>query len=104
MKLSLLDPTAGFFNNPIDSPTDNNNNKYDPATIGQAGAFLNSNIREIVTAKSGFNNANTSEGTDYSVLENARKLTTNEFTFNAQLGYISLQQRLANDEILSCSL
>lgn len=97
----VISSTAGFFNNPIDSPTDNKNNKYDPATIGQAGAFLNSNIREIVTAKSGFNNANTSEATDYSVLENARKLTTNEFTFNAQLGYISLQQRLANDEILA---
>jgi len=100
-EIVVVTPTTGFFNNPIDSPTDNKNNKYDPATIGQPGAFLNSNIREIVTAKSGFNNANTSEATDYSVLENARKLTTNEFTFNAQLGYISLQQRLANDEILA---
>jgi len=97
----VISNSAGFFNNPIDSPTNNNNNKYDPATIGQAGAYLNSNIREIVTAKSGFNNANTSEGTDYSVLENARKLTTAEYTFNSQLGYISLQQRLANDEILA---
>ena len=92
---------VGFFNNPIDSPTDNTNNKYDPASIGKAGSYLNSNIREIVTAKSGFNNTNVNEGTDYSVLENARKLTTNEYTFNAQLGYISLQQRLANDEILA---
>ncbi|SFD06240.1 T9SS outer membrane translocon Sov/SprA [Flavobacterium phragmitis] len=97
----VITNTAGFFNNPIDSPTDNTNNKYDPATIGQAGSFLNSNIREIVTANSGFNNANTSEGTDYSILENARKLTTQEYTFNPQLGYISLQQRLANDEILA---
>lgn len=97
----VITNSAGFFNNPIDSPTDNTNNKYDPATIGQGGSYLNSNIREIVTAGSGFNNANVSEGTDYSVLENARKLTTNEYTFNAQLGYISLQQRLANDEILA---
>lgn len=97
----VISSPTGFFNNPADTPTDNNNNKYDPATIGQAGAYLNSNIREIVTAKSGFNNANTSEGTDFSVLENARKLTANEYTFNAQLGYISLQQRLANDEILA---
>jgi len=100
-EIVVTNPTAGFFNNSIDSPTDNNNNKYDPEFIGQAGSFLNSNIREIVTAKSGFNNANVTEGTDYSVLENARKLTTNEYTFNAQLGYISLQQRLANDEILA---
>ncbi|CAM3626358.1 cell surface protein SprA [Flavobacterium chungbukense] len=96
----ITNPT-GFFNNPIDSPTDNTNNKYDPATIGKAGGYLNNNIREIVTAKSGFNNANVAEGTDYSILENARKLTTQEYTFNSQLGYISLQQRLANDEILA---
>lgn len=97
----VISSTAGFFNNPIDSPTNNNNNKYDPATIGQASSFLNSKIREIVTAKSGFNNTNVSEATDYSVLENARKLTTAEYTFNPQLGYLSLQQRLANDEILA---
>ena len=97
----VVTPTTGFFNNGPDSPAENENNKYDPAAIGQPGSFLNSNIREIVTAKSGFNNANVSEGTDYSVLENARKLNANEFTFNPQLGYISLQQRLANDEILA---
>lgn len=96
----VINPTTGFFNVGIDSPTDNKNNKYDPATIGTTG-FLNQNIREIVTAKNGFNSVTASEGTDYSVLENARKLTANEYTFNPQLGYISLQQRLANDEILA---
>jgi cell surface protein SprA len=97
----VTDPT-GLFIAPIDSPSDNRNNKYDPATIGKGG-YLNQNIRQIVTAKSGFDNPdpNLTEGRDYSVLENARKLTTNEYTFNAQLGYISLQQRLANDEILA---
>jgi cell surface protein SprA len=29
-----------------------------------------------------------SEGQDYSKLENARKLNQNEYTYNAQLGYI----------------
>jgi cell surface protein SprA len=33
-------------------------------------------------------------------LENARKLTLNEYSYNAQLGYISLQ-RLTNDEVLA---
>lgn len=97
----VVDPSTGFFSKPIDSPADNSNNKYDPAKIGTSGAYLNSNIREIVTAKSGFTQGNINEGTDYSVLENARKLATNEYTFNPQLGYISLQQRLANDEILA---
>ena len=99
----VVDTSTGFFNKPVDSPTDNKNNQYDPALIISNGGFLNSNIREIVTVERGFNNAdsNRSEGRDYSILENARKLTTTEYTFNPQLGYISLQQRLANDEILA---
>jgi cell surface protein SprA len=99
-QIVVANPTTTFFNRPQDSPTDNSNNQYNPALISNGG-LLNSNIREIVTAKSGFNNTNINEGTDYSVLENARKLTSNEFTFHPQLGYISLQQRLANDEILA---
>ena len=39
-EIVVVTPTTGFFNNPIDSPTDNKNNKYDPGTIGQPGAFL----------------------------------------------------------------
>ena len=96
----VLDPSAGFFNNAIDSPANNSNNKYDPAKIVAGTGFLNSNIREIATSNSGFNNT-VSEGQDYSKLENARKLDPNEYTFNAQLGYISLQQRLASDEVLA---
>jgi cell surface protein SprA len=81
-------------------PTDNKNNKFDPEKIGQAESLLNSNIREIATSGSGFNTS-VNEGGDYSKLENARKLTASEYTFNPQLGYISLQQRLANDEVLA---
>lgn len=99
----VLDPIpADFFNNPLNLsilPTDNKNNKYDPELLDNGG-FLNSNIREIATSKEGFN-VNVNEGADYSKLENARKLTANEYTFNPQLGYISLQQRLANDEVLA---
>ncbi len=103
-------PPSGFFNVPADDPTatppvispaDNKNNDYDPALIPTSGGLLNSNIREIVTASSGFNSITPSEGRDYSKLENARKLTSSEFTYNPQLGYISLQQRLANDEVLA---
>lgn len=96
----VLDPSTGIFNNPLDSPTDNSNNDYDPAQILTGTGLLNPNIREIVTSNSGFN-ATVSEGQDYSKLENARKLNPNEYTFNPQLGYISLQQRLANDEVLA---
>ena len=90
----------GFFLTPIDTPADNKNNKYDPGLIATGAGYLNSNIREVATANAGFN-VTPIEGQDYSKLENARKLNANEFTFNAQLGYISLQQRLANDEVLA---
>ncbi len=96
----VLDPSIGMFNNPGDSPSDNSNNDYDPAQIIAGTGLLNNKIREIATSGSGFN-ATANEGADYSKLENARKLNTNEYTFNAQLGYISLQQRLANDEVLA---
>lgn len=37
----------------------------------------------------------------YEKVENARKLTEQEFTYNAQLGYISLNMPLNNDEVLA---
>ena len=96
----VLDPSTGMFNVPANSPSDNGNNKFDPGQIKSGSGLLNDNIREIVTSSSGFN-VTVSEGQDYSKLENARKLTSNEFSYNAQLGYISLQQRLSNDEVLA---
>lgn len=100
--VAIINPPANFFSQPQDSPSDNENNLYNPGLIATGGGLLNPNIREIVTSNSGFNNTTpVSEGTDFSKLENARKLLPNEFTFNPQLGYISLQQRLANDEVLA---
>ena len=100
-EIVVRDPSAGMFTNPIDSPSDNTNNGYDPAKIATGSGLLNNNIREIATADSGFNGYTAIEGQDYSKLENARKLTSTEFTYHPQLGYISLQQRLSNDEVLA---
>ena len=99
----VLDPIPSsppFFIARPDTPADNKNNAYNPELIKVGGGLLNPNIREIVTSNSGFN-VTVSEGQDYSKLENARKLNPNEYTYNPQLGYISLQQRLANDEVLA---
>lgn len=94
---------GGFFMNPPNSPVDNRNNKFNPALIG-TGGFLNSTIRQIeTTGKNSFDipGADVNEGQDFAKLENARKLSSSEYTFHPQLGYISLQQRLANDEVLA---
>ncbi len=89
-----------FVFTPFNTPTSNKNNLFDPALIGTTG-LLNSGIREIATASAGFTGVTVSEGTDYAKLENARKLNSNEYTFNTQLGYLSLNQRLSNDEVLA---
>ncbi|HBK84130.1 MAG TPA: cell surface protein SprA, partial [Flavobacterium sp.] len=96
---------SDFFNVPAQTPPSNKNNKFNPSTIGQSGSYLNNQIRNIATANSGFSipGVTVQEGQDYVKLENARKLASNEFSFHPQLGYISLNQRLSNDEVLAVS-
>jgi cell surface protein SprA len=80
----------------------NANNRLDPTNIGGGGSQLNQNIREIATAQNGFNYNGVNEGFDYSKLENARQLQQGQdYVLNTQLGYISLNQRLNNDEVLA---
>lgn len=101
--VALTNPPATFFNAPTDSPSNNANNNFDPTKIGIGNSNLNIGIREIATASQGFTglSSNPSEGVDFSKLENARKLTPTEYTFHPQLGYISLNQKLTNDEVLA---
>lgn len=95
---------AGFFN--IASAAglpQNGANDYDPTTIG-AGSVLTPSVRDIATVQAGFNIPGyvVNQGFDYAILENARKLDQGrDFTLNTQLGYISLSQRLSNDEVLA---
>jgi cell surface protein SprA len=81
---------------------DNGNNDYDPTNIGGPGSQLTDAVRDIATVEAGILVPGVNEGFDYGKLENARKLVQgSEFTLHTQLGYISLNQRLQNDEILS---
>jgi len=83
---------------------DNSNNGFNPITITTGGSSLTEQIRDISTADQGFGTLNNdvNEGSDYAKLENARKLINGqEYTLNTELGYISLNQRLNNDEVLA---
>jgi cell surface protein SprA len=101
-KIGLNLPPGGFINRPPNSYPDNGNNDFNPFGInGGAQTVLNQNIRNISTVQSGFSGVQVSEGKDYVSLENARRLMPNEYTLNSQLGYISLNQRLSNDEVLA---
>jgi cell surface protein SprA len=93
---------SGFSNVPAGNFPDNGNNDFNPEGINGGGqTILNSQIRDIGTVQGGFGTTVTvNEGFDYVTLENARKLTPQEYTLNTQLGYISLRQRLNNDEVL----
>ncbi len=97
------DPT-GFFNiSAAGNLPRNNANDYDPALIGSGGALTQS-IRDIATVDNGFNipGYQVNQGFDYAILENARKLDEGrDYRFNSQLGYISLNQRISNDEVLA---
>tara|TARA_B100001758_G_scaffold62460_1_gene52002 strand:- start:29532 stop:36716 length:7185 start_codon:yes stop_codon:yes gene_type:complete len=79
------------------APPDNNlaNNLFNKLTTTYTG------IRNINEVNSALQSTSLSNGTDFEKLERARKLSDSEFSFNSQLGYISLNQALNNDEVLA---
>lgn len=99
-RTSLASQIANFINVADKNyPPGNDVNRLDPDEIGIDGILTNE-IRDIATVKNGFGATRVSEGYDYAILESARKLNAQEYSFHPQLGYISLSQRLSNDEIL----
>lgn len=94
----------GFVQVPPGSYPDNGNNLFNPFGInGSEPSTLTSAIRDVATIQQGFGAYadDVDEGADYVKLENARQLELTEYTLHPQLGYISLNQRLANDEVLA---
>lgn len=76
-------------------PDNNKNNLY--------GMVNNPSVRNINQVSSYLAGSayNFVSGYDYEKVENARKLTQNEFTFNSKLGFISLNSSLNADEVLA---
>lgn len=60
-------------------------------------------VRKIATVGNGLSPYNMQQGRDYSVLENAIKLKPSDFRVHPQLGYISLNRRLADSDVLAVS-
>jgi cell surface protein SprA len=88
--------SAGAANNPF---PDNLVNSLDPQTL--EAQF--SGIRDLSQVNQVLNSAGFNEATEYVELANARRLNPNEFTFHPQLGYISLNTALNQDEVLGVS-
>ncbi len=102
--IGLDTPPGGFIRATRNAYPDNANNLFNPFGInGGAPTLLNPAIRDVASVRQGFTGVQVNEGTDYVTLENARRLDSGEYSLNSQLGYISLNQRLSNDEVLAIS-
>lgn len=58
-------------------------------------------VRSINSVTSYMQGLGMTSGVDYEKVQSARLLNANEYTFNSQLGFISLNQPLANDQVLA---
>lgn len=78
-------------------PTNEANGMYDALRTTYSAIR---DARNITSAMSGFGSQFTG-GRDFEKVERARKLSESEYSINQQLGYISLNSALNNDEVLS---
>ena len=93
--LVIPSPTAPSVNG-VTLPSNESNNIYE--------ALIGPQIRDIATVDNYLSGTyGMSQGSDYSLLQNARKLQPNEYTLNSQLGFISLNRRLNDGEVLAVS-
>jgi cell surface protein SprA len=60
-----------------------------------------SQLRDVSQVNQVFAGTVMEGGSDYEKIENARRLTSSEYTLNSQLGYISLTYPLQSDEVLA---
>ncbi|WP_231961652.1 T9SS outer membrane translocon Sov/SprA [Urechidicola croceus] len=79
---------------PQQDPSNQSNDLEDLLTVPNP-------VREISTIPQALGPYGLVQGRDYSVLENARRLNPSEFTFNPQLGYLSLNRRLGESDVLA---
>lgn len=74
-------------------PNNRSNNLFDVMNTGA--------IRETDNITSYMQGLGFTSGTDYVKVESARLLTSSEYTYNAELGFITLNQALSADQVLA---
>ncbi|MCC6370440.1 MAG: cell surface protein SprA [Bacteroidia bacterium] len=80
--------------------TDNEKGILKDRKVDDVTALLSSNV--VATNPNNGSSSNYMDGSrDYNIIRNARRLNASEFSFNARLGYISLNQQLNNDQALA---
>ena len=101
--------TSSFFRGGSNLMPRNEANNYDPTGVGVASGttvntVLTRAIRDVATVQQGFgaNSSYVSQGYDYAVIENARKLEEGvDYKVDTKLGFISLSTALSADEVLA---
>tara|TARA_Y100000994_G_scaffold43191_1_gene33777 strand:- start:12506 stop:19615 length:7110 start_codon:yes stop_codon:yes gene_type:complete len=92
-------------NIPFPYVPDNLNNSLNPSDfVAEVENNTSDSIRDISEITSAFNSISYdgfNQGLDYEKIENARRLSSSEYSINSQLGFISLNQALGSDEILA---
>lgn len=68
-------------------------------SLNQYVGTQNSQLREVQNVPSVL--AGFEQGAEYAIVENARKLTSSEFTYHPQLGYVSLNSRLNDGDVMA---
>ena len=97
----VLEGTPGGITNSNSQPFNRANGLYDYLAVTTP-------LRDLTAVSSVLDAKTTAPGpftqaVHYEKLENARLLTTSEYSYNSILGYISLNQSLNNDEVLAVS-
>ena len=65
-------------------------------------SLINTNaVRSVDAVTSYMQGLGFTSGADYEKVQSARLLNSNEYTFNSQLGFITLNQPLSNDQVLA---
>lgn len=80
-------------------PADNRLNNLYSSIASSPGIRTQSTVKSTISSK--FDPSRFIDGRDYINLESARPLSESEYTLNDELGYISLNSALRNDEILA---
>ena len=103
---NVASPMVASGDQNLNWPT-NLNNSLNPSEFideinSQTGNSLR-NIDEITSALNSYTQGTNQffQSIDYEKIENARMLSSSEYTFNRQLGFISLNQSLNSDEVLA---
>ncbi len=98
----LVDENGIVLSNSItQAQVSGNNLPFNGANRIGTEIIANATLEMISTVDSSLLPYNMQNGTNYSVLENARKLNQNEYRLNPKLGFISLNRRLNDGEVLA---